>query len=271
VIPGGGPAISAHRGGSERAAPGTYQAYREALTAGADYIELDMRQTADGVLVSFHRERIGRGRPVAAVTYGRLCRLAGYEVPRLDEALRLLAGRGAAHLDLKDPGSAAASVDQALGVLGPVPVPVLVTTRDTSTAAALAASFPSVAVGVTVGGDLPETIRFAARRARHHRLSRLEPVLAAGAGWAVVHQRLARSGLLAECRSRGLSTVVWTVNRDRSVARMLASPEVDVLVTDRPARAAAIRASAGHERSLWVGLQEGVRSRRVLARNPSIA
>jgi glycerophosphoryl diester phosphodiesterase len=241
VIQGGSPAISAHRGGSERAAPGTYQAYGEALAAGADYVELDVRRTADGVLVSCHRERVGRGRPVAALSYSRLCRLVGYEVPRLDEALRLLAGRGAAHLDLKDPSVAAASVDQALAMLGSVHL--LVTTRETGTAAALAVSRPSVAVGVTVGGDLPETARFAARRARHPRLSRLEPGLAAGAGWAVVHQRLARSGLLAECRSRGLATVVWTVNRDAALARWLACPAVDVLVTDRPSRAAAIRAS----------------------------
>lgn len=240
MIPSLVPAISAHRGGSERAAPGTYQAYREALAAGADYVELDVRRTADGVLVSCHQERVGRGQKVASVSYSRLGRLARYEVPRLDEALRLLAGRGAAHLDLKDPGTAAASVDRALGVLGPVHL--LVTTRDTGTAAALAVSHPSVAVGVTVGGDLPQTTRFAARRVRHPRLSRLEPVLAAGAGWAAVHQRLARSGLLAECRSRGLATVVWTVNRDAALARWLACPAVDVLVTDRPFRAAAIRA-----------------------------
>jgi glycerophosphoryl diester phosphodiesterase len=235
------PAISAHRGGSEHAAAGTYEAYQEALAAGADFVELDVRATADRVLVSCHRERAGLGRPLAALSYSQLCRLTGYEVPRLDEAVRMLSGHAAAHLDIKDAGCAAAAVEQAAGLLGPAGV--LVTTRDTGVATTLKASAAAVEVGVTVGGDFPETMRFAARRASEPRLSRLEPVLAAGAGWAVVHQRLARAGLLAECRRRGLATMVWTVNRHSALARWLASADVDALVTDRPAVAVALRSS----------------------------
>ena len=93
-------AISAHRGGSEHAAEGTYEAYRSALETGAEYVEFDIRRTADGTLVSCHPARVSR-RPVAAVSYDRLCRLAGYRVPRMTEVLPLLAGRAAAHLDLK--------------------------------------------------------------------------------------------------------------------------------------------------------------------------
>src|SRR5580692_12642938 len=43
--PGRGPAISAHRGGSEHGPGGTYEAYRNALAIGADYVEFDVRQT----------------------------------------------------------------------------------------------------------------------------------------------------------------------------------------------------------------------------------
>jgi glycerophosphoryl diester phosphodiesterase len=35
--------------------------------------------------------------------------------------------------------------------------------------------------------------------------------------------------------------MVWTVNGDQALVRWLASPCVDVLVTDRPARAIALR------------------------------
>lgn len=241
--PGARPATSAHRGGSEQAAAGTYPAYRAALAAGADYIEVDVRRTADGVLVACHRERFGPGRPTAVLSYGRLCRLAGFEVPRLDETMLLLAGRAGAHLDLKDPTCGDAAAGHALGVLGPARV--LVTTRDQAAAAQLKASHPSLPVGVTIGGDLAETARFVARRARDPGLSRLDGVLAAGADWAVVHQRLARAGVLAQCRRRGLRTMVWTVNRDRALARWLACDDVDALVTDRPARAVAIRRYSG--------------------------
>jgi glycerophosphoryl diester phosphodiesterase len=239
----GVPAISAHRGGSDSGAAQTCAGYQQAVVAGADYIELDVRQTADGVLVACHRERLGRrGAVASSLAYRQLCDLAGYQVPRLDAAMALLAGRAAAHLDLKDAHCAVAAAGHALCVLGAGHV--LATTRDPAVAAELGASYPALAVGVTVGGDLPETARFAARRVRYPAISRLDTILTAGAGWAIVHRRLARAGLLTECRSRGLRTMVWTVNSDRALASWLASPDVDALVTDRPGRAAAIRAQS---------------------------
>ena len=42
------PAVSAHRGGGETARSGTYEAYRSALQAGAEYVEFDVRRTQTG-------------------------------------------------------------------------------------------------------------------------------------------------------------------------------------------------------------------------------
>jgi len=237
-VTGRAPAVSAHRGGGETAPPETYEAYRDALAAGAGCVEVDVRRTADGTLVAWHRAR-ARGRAVASVSYGRLCALAGYEVPRLAAVMALLAGRAVCHLDLKDAGCAAAAVAQAAGVAGPAGV--IATTGDAALAAALRRAFPAVPVGLTAGGDLAETARYRLRRACMPRLSRLDRVLAAGAGWAVLHHRLAGAALLAECRARGIRTMVWTVNGDRELTRWLATPGVDVLVTDCPARAVALR------------------------------
>ena len=235
-------AVSAHRGGSEHAPEGTYEAYRSALEIGAGYVEFDIRRTADGTLVSCHSARVSR-QAVAAVSYDRLCHLAGYRVPRMTEALPLLAGRASAHLDLKQADCAGQVIEMASGILGPGGL--LVTTGDGPLAAALGHRFPAVPFGVTIGGDLAQAAGFAARRLRTPGLSRLAPVLAAGSGWAVVHRRLARTGVLAECRSRGLKTAVWTVNADREIAHWLGSPHVDVLVTDRPGHAMTLRARLG--------------------------
>jgi glycerophosphoryl diester phosphodiesterase len=237
------PAISAHRGGGEMAPAATYEAYQSALETGAEYVEFDVRRTSDATLVACHHARAGWGRAVTAVSYARLCRLAGHEVPRVTELMRLLAGRAVGHLDLKETGCAAAIVGEALEVLGPAGV--IVTTGDGAMAAMLKRRFPAVPVGLTIGGDLAETARFTARRVRTRGLSRLDRVVAGLADWAVVHHRLARTGVLAECRIRGIKTMVWTVNRDRELARWLASPYVDVLVTDRPARAIALRGRRG--------------------------
>lgn len=238
------PAISAHRGGSEGARAGTYEAYDLALAAGADYIEVDARRTADGTLVACHQPRLGqaflsRGHPVASVGYRQLCELAGYEVPRIPAVLPLLAGRAGLHLDVKDPACAAEAAERSLRVLGPGGV--VLTTRDVQVASAVGHRLPALQVGLSIGGELAESVRFAARRAARPGLSRLDPVPAAGATWAALHYRQAQAGLAAGCRERGIKTLVWTVNSDRELSRWLASPDVDVLVTDRPARAVGLR------------------------------
>jgi len=233
------PAISAHRGGGDTARSETYEAYRGALEAGAEYVEFDVRRTADGTLVAFHRARLSWGRAVAALSYAKLCDLAGYEVPRVTELMELLAGRAVGHVDLKEPGCADAIVRHAVEALGPDGV--LITTSDGAVAAVLKRRFPAVPVGLSIGGDAGEAAAFAVRRLCAPGLSRLDRIVASRADVAVVHHRLARTGVLAECRRRGIKTMVWTVNGDQALTGWLASPYVDVLVTDRPARAIALR------------------------------
>ena len=263
--PGGrGVAISAHRGGGETAPEGTYDAYQAALEAGADYLEFDVRRTADGELVAFHPARmrsarvgqhsvgqhnvgqhsvgqhsVGQQRAVSALSYAELCRLAGHLVPTTSGVLGLLAGRASAHIDLKEPDCLGPIVTQALRVLAPERI--IVSTGDRSAVAELGRRWPAVPAGLTIGGTLADTARFLAGRARLPVQSPVDAVVAAGAGWAVVHERLARAGALVDCRRRGLATMVWTVNDDTALARWLGCPAVDVVVTDRPRRAAALR------------------------------
>jgi glycerophosphoryl diester phosphodiesterase len=233
------PLISAHRGGCETAPEGTYAAYRAALAAGAEYLEFDVRLTADQHLVAYHDARLASGQPVAATSYAELCRAAGYEVPTTSELIQLMAGRAGAHIDLKDPAAGAAVVAQALGLLSPASI--VVTSRDPAAVRAVRERHPDVGAGLTIGGDVAESARYAGRWARPARWA--DAVAAATADWAAVHHRLARTGVVAECRRRGLRTLVWTVTADASLRRWLIRTDVDVLVTDRPGRAAALRAA----------------------------
>ena len=236
---GGAAAISAHRGGGESAPAGTYEAYRSALGTGAEFVEFDVRRTADGQLVSYHGARTRTGRRVGSVTYGELCKQAGHRVPLVTEIMQLLAGRAAGHLDLKETADVAAVVGQALGLLGPGGF--VVTTRAAAVAAAIRGAFPEVPVALSLGGDVAERARLAWAWARSPGFTRLGGVSGCGAGWVAVHCRVADDGLLGDCRRRGIRTMVWTVNGDRELARWLAHPGVDVVVTDRPVHAAAIR------------------------------
>jgi glycerophosphoryl diester phosphodiesterase len=234
------PLISAHRGGCETAPEGTYAAYRAALAAGAAYLEFDVRLTADHQLVAYHDARLPSGQEVAASDYTELCRAAGYEVPTTSELIQLMAGRAGAHVDLKDPAAGAAVLAQALGLL--TPASIIVTSRDPATVRTVKERHPEVGAGLTIGGRAAESVRHAARWARPARWAEL--VAAATADWAAVHHRLARIGVAAECRRLGLRTMVWTVTADASLRRWLARTDVDVVVTDRPARAAVLRAAS---------------------------
>ena len=239
-IPGRVPAISAHRGGGEYGTSGTYQAYLNATTAGADYVEFDVRRTGDGVLVALHEARAGPGRPVTSVTYSQLCELTGHEVPRIAEVMRLLAGRAAAHVDLKDAGCAAAVLRLGLELLGPAGM--IVTTGDRAVLASVKRQFPAVPAGLSIGGGLARAVRRSVAPLHRTALSRAELAALGMADWAAIHHRLARAEVLAQCQRRGIKTMVWTVNADRDLARWMAAPGVDALVTDRPARAALLRA-----------------------------
>jgi len=54
------PLIIAHRGASAVEPEHTFDAYDQALKDGAEYIEIDLRRTADGELVAMHDETVDR-------------------------------------------------------------------------------------------------------------------------------------------------------------------------------------------------------------------
>jgi glycerophosphoryl diester phosphodiesterase len=217
----------------------THEGYLKAVAAGADYVEFDVRRTLDGTLVARHDARARRGRPVAAVSYSRLCELAGHEVPRIAEVMRLLAGRAIAHIDLKDTECAAAVTRLGLELVGPAGM--IVTTGDQALLARLKGQFPAVPVGLSIGGGLARAVRRSVTPLRTTAASRAELAAAEMADWAVIQWRLAGAEALAHCQRRGIKTMVWTVNADRHLARWVATPGVDALVTDRPDRAIFLR------------------------------
>ncbi|WP_034263301.1 glycerophosphodiester phosphodiesterase [Actinospica robiniae] len=241
-------AISAHRGGSGHdAADGSakpHESYRAAAESGADYVEIDIRQTRDGVLVDYHDELCGPdGRAVADLGYGRMCELLGYAVPLAAEAMGVLAGKAACHLDLKGAGYEAPAVKLALDAFGPDAF--VVTTLEDASIARIRREFPEVRTALALGGDLqglrPDR-RVAARLGDVFPIRRLR---ACGAHWAALNYRLVHAGVLRRCAAHGIGTMLWTVDRDELIAKFLSDPRVEVVITNCPARARALRDRLG--------------------------
>ncbi|MER7486963.1 glycerophosphodiester phosphodiesterase family protein [Streptomyces sp. NPDC126497] len=239
------PAVSAHRGGAERAAPATWEAYQDALASGAEYVELDVRRTADGVFVVHHDARVRRtGPPLSTLTHAELDERAGYPVPVVDEVMELVAGRLVAHLDLKETGHERELIDRAVALLGEDGF--VATTLEDRSVAALTAARPRVRTVLSLGRDGGDVPRGRLVATRIGELLPMRRVRACGAHGVAVHQRLARAGVLREAARNGLFTMVWTVNEDAALRGFLRDPRVDVLITDRPRRAVALRDRTPH-------------------------
>ncbi|MFD0683125.1 glycerophosphodiester phosphodiesterase [Actinomadura fibrosa] len=223
------PAVSAHRR-DEAGLTGL----RDAVDSGAEYVEIDVRRAADGTLVVHHGAELG-GLPLKRLTYRRITELAPRPVPRVAEAMEIIAGRARGHIDLKERGCEHEAVALALKAFGPEEF--VVTTREVASLVEIKRSFPHVRTALSVGRSLWE--RGAARD-----FAPLRMIRGAGADMVALNHRLARVGVLRQCARAGFPAMIWTVNAEPLMRRFLGDPRVAVLVTDHPGTALALRDTA---------------------------
>ncbi len=85
------PLVLGHRGASAVAPENTIDAFTRARALGADGVELDVRRTADGVLVVHHDPEVGGVGLIASIPFADL-RAARPQLATLDEALEACRG-----------------------------------------------------------------------------------------------------------------------------------------------------------------------------------
>src|SRR5207245_9676732 len=85
-------------------------AVEASLAAEAAAVELDVRQTADGVLV-VHHSPPRRGTLVSRLAYSELQRRCRHRPPALEEAVELCARRAVLDVEVKEPGYEARVLD----------------------------------------------------------------------------------------------------------------------------------------------------------------
>jgi glycerophosphoryl diester phosphodiesterase len=233
--------ISAHKGGAENARPASYEAYEHAVTTGAEYAEFDIRRAGDGALVVYHDVAAGAA-ALDGLDYAGLCAAAGYRVPLVADVLALLARHGVrGHLDLKETGYEAEVMTMALDALGPEGF--VATTLEDESARAITGAFPQVLTALSLGRDLAGVAWHRWPAVRAAELLPLRRIRACGASWVAVNYQLARLGVTRACQRAGLRVMVWTVDTDARLEEFLGDERVDIVVTNRPVRAAALRAA----------------------------
>lgn len=122
--------VSGHRGGIAPGYPeNAIETFARTLSRTPMLLEVDVRTTADGVLVLMHDETVDRTTtgegPVANLSWDALSKLSlkdnwgtatAFRIPRLEHAIRWAEGRGILLLDMK-PGVSEAAVAALIGTL----------------------------------------------------------------------------------------------------------------------------------------------------------
>jgi glycerophosphoryl diester phosphodiesterase len=223
--------IDAHRG--ECGIPGLPAAdrYRRAISMGVDYVEIDVRRSADGAYVNYHDERTPSGRAVSELSYAALKQELDANLLKVDEVMALVDGRVGLHVDVKEVGDEVAIVP--LIQAGCAHSPIVFTGADDSIRT-IKETFPRVSAGLTLGEDLEGAPLWRYLRVRMSELFPGVRLRRSHADFAAVHQRLAGIRVLDYCARVHMPAWVWTVDDEVNIARFMHDPRVAVLITNRP-------------------------------------
>lgn len=225
------PLVIAHRG-ARGLVPfeNTLHAFERAVELGADMVEFDVRQTADGGLAIFHDGHLPDGRAVADLTLPELQawgRAQGFDIPELAPTIEALAGRIRLDVEIKEVGYEGA-VLRALVERLPYDAFVVKSFHDASVLQ-LKTLDARVCAGLLLGDDDPSHLL-------RRRLGEIFPrarLRACRADFASPYYKLIRLGYTQRMRLLGLPVYTWTVNDPVEMQRLIRLG-VAALITDRP-------------------------------------
>jgi glycerophosphoryl diester phosphodiesterase len=216
-----------HRAGG--AVENTLAAFQAAIDDGADMVELDVWQSADGELVIYHDDALpGHDRPVSEMTWAALRRVelpGGGRVPRLADALALMRGHLAVNVEIKH----GAALDRTLRVIRDLRMDddVLLSSFDLPAMYAAAERAPGVARALIMGTEsLNLGVRLREAFPFWH-LRRADAV-----AWHP-GAPLVGPAIVEALHGLDIRVNVWTVN-EPALARRLRGWGVDGLFTDHP-------------------------------------
>lgn len=223
-----------HRGACRLAPENTFASAEKALELGGAYIELDVRESADGVLYVMHDQTVDRttngSGAIARMSSAEIDtldagswfdpRFAGERVPRLDAFLETLKGRAGAYVELKwcDPARLARMIRD-LGMARDI----FWFSFKPEMRAAMRAAAPDMRAMITL--DIARTPSLA------------RPLF--GAAMVEMEVEEATPAVLASCRKLGHETMIYYPGEDPAVFRRIAAAGVDYVNLDQPALYAA--------------------------------
>ena len=234
------PMVVAHRGASVEQPENTIAAFEAAIDAGADAVEFDVRMTADGHAVVLHDPDVSRTTDgTGIVSEMTLDEVRALGVPTLEEILKLLSGRAAVDIEIKnapdEPGytpDAEPAVEATLTALDEVAFasPVILSSFNPRSIAHSRALRPDVPTGLLTWFDVEADDALAQATGQGHPwvLPFVTKVVEAGKGFG---DRVHAAGALLG---------VWIAD-DPETARQLFELGADAVATNDPRAVVGVR------------------------------
>jgi glycerophosphoryl diester phosphodiesterase len=223
-------AVTAHRGSSLKAPENTMSALRQAIADGADYAEIDVQTTADGVVILMHDADLMRissvNRRVQEIRFDELGEIdigswfsgdfSKERTATLDEAIKLVNGRIKLNIELKYNRPDPELVEKVGNIIrsNAFSGKCVITSLDNGELKKFRKSFPEVKTGFIVFRALGS-------------LTKTE------FDFLSIQATKATSRLVKNAHQNGKEIHVWTVN-DFQTALSMIEVGVDNIITDKP-------------------------------------
>ncbi|MEJ2483757.1 MAG: glycerophosphodiester phosphodiesterase family protein, partial [Gemmatimonadota bacterium] len=225
--------ITAHRGSSSRAPENTLAAIRAAIADSADWVEIDVQETLDGVVVVHHDADFMRvaqdSRKIWETPWAEVSQISNgawfgpeFEAERvasLEEVLRTARDRIRVNIELKTYGHGQRLEERTIEVVEKMGMEdrVVLMSLDRPTVEHLKALRPNWTIGQLAAVSIGD-------------LTKLE------ADFLAVNAKNARAGFVKRVHESGKDIQVWTVDHPAQMSSMM-SLGVDVIITNEPALA----------------------------------
>jgi len=226
-------AVTAHRAGGHGVPENTLAALRKGIASGAAFAEIDVQETADGVIVVVHDQDLRRlavddeRRTVAKLTWAELKALdigtkkgsafAGERVATLEEFIEAARGRIKLNIELKYYGRPGERLAREV---------VRILDRQ---------DFITQAVVTSLSHEALAQVRRLDRRIQTGFIVAFQvgDLTRLDVDFLSINKKLAKPDLLARAAKHGLGVHVWTVDQRPEMVRLL-DRGVDNLISDEP-------------------------------------
>ena len=223
-------AVVGHRGGPEdTTVENSMEAVEQAITAGANYVEMDIQRTRDGHYVVFHDENFSRftheHRAVHDMTLAEIReldlgeksngRFSNVGVPTLEELLDRTRGRIGIFLELKGRSADQQMADDAVAAVKRHDMldQVVVISLKYDLITGIEERHPEVTSGFIYFLSFGDTAHLVG-------------------DYLILEEDAASSDTITQIHEAGKRTAVWTVNTEESMQKFVNWP-VDAVITDR--------------------------------------